>query len=596
VIDLAIRALIAFALSSALVPVCRVAAGRLGFTARPHQGRWHKQPTPLLGGVAIATTVLILHALSAGTQLPILLLGAGLMFVLGLIDDLVTLRAYTKLVAEVAIASLFVFFGYRLGWSSSLTLDTLLTMLWIVGLTNAYNLLDNIDGLCAGIALIAGVSLLTTLLLNGNVTPEANFLALLVGATAGFLVYNFHPASIFMGDSGSLFIGANLAVLSLGSPNGNGGASNVLSIIAGPLLLLLVPIFDTTFVTVSRILSGRSATQGGRDHSSHRLVAMGLSERRAVAVLWTLAGLGGLLSLAIHKFANDWTSLVAAVFLLAMIIFAVYLSQVRVYQDADERLLESGRITPFVVSFVYRRRAAEVLLDLCLVSIGYYASYRLRFEGPDFAMYFPRFLESLPLVLGTQMIALFAVGAYRGVWRYFGLMDGVTFAKGVFFGTLASVSLIVYLYRFENYSRGVFVIYAALVVLMLVGSRASFRLMSEFAHRRRQIGDRLVIYGAGDGAAATARELLSARQGGYRMLGFIDDDPDMARRRVQGYPVLGDFASLESLITNGAVDSVVITMPVIDVDRLKRLQTLCEEQQVSLLRLRVELDRLVAVS
>jgi UDP-GlcNAc:undecaprenyl-phosphate GlcNAc-1-phosphate transferase len=166
----------------------------------------------------------------------------------------------------------------------------------------------------------------------------------------------------------------------------------------------------------------------------------------------------------------------------------------------------------------------------------------------------------------------------------------------VFFGTLASVSLIVYLYRFENYSRGVFVIYAALLVLMLVGSRASFRLMSEFAHRRRQIGDRLVIYGAGDGAAATARELLSARQGGYRMLGFIDDDPDMARRRVQGYPVLGDFVSLESLITNGAVDSVVITTPLIDVDRLKRLKMLCEEQQVSLLRLRVELDRLVAVS
>jgi FlaA1/EpsC-like NDP-sugar epimerase len=121
-------------------------------------------------------------------------------------------------------------------------------------------------------------------------------------------------------------------------------------------------------------------------------------------------------------------------------------------------------------------------------------------------------------------------------------------------------------------------------------------LISEFAHRRRQGGDRLVIYGAGDGAAATARELLKGGSDGYRMLGFIDDDPDMARKRIQGYPVLGDFASLESLIANGAVDSVVITTRLIDVNRLERLKTICEAHQVSLARLHVQLDHLIAVS
>jgi UDP-GlcNAc:undecaprenyl-phosphate GlcNAc-1-phosphate transferase len=595
-LDLIATVAVAFGVSLALVPACRLVAVRLGYTAKPREDRWHGRPTALLGGAAIALTVLGLHAVLSGPrQLTILLIGAGLMFLVGLVDDVFPLKPYTKLVAEIAIASLFVFFGYRLSWSPSLTLDTMLTMLWIVGLTNAFNLLDNMDGLCAGITLIAGSALLTTFVLNGGVTPEAKYLALLLGATAGFLVYNLHPASIFMGDSGSLFIGLNLAVLTLVSPNQSHGPSNVLSIVAAPLLVLLVPIFDTALVTASRLLSGRSAAQGGRDHSSHRLVAIGLSERRAVAVLWTLAALGGLLGLSINRYQNDWSSVAAAVFVLAMIVFAVYLAQVRVYHDADEALLRSGRITPFVVNFIYRRRVAEVLLDLCLVSAAYYAAYQLRFEGVAASGYFPNFLESLPVVVGVQMVALFVVGAYRGIWRYFGLMDGVVFAKGVLLGTLTSVSAIVYVYRFENYSRGVFVIYAALLMLMLVGSRASFRLISEFAHRRRHVGQRLVIYGAGDGAAMAVRELLGGVDG-YRMLGFIDDDPGMARARMQGYPVLGDYASLVSLISNGAVDSVVITTRLIDVERLEKLQALCAEHQVSLARLHFKLDQLVAVS
>jgi UDP-GlcNAc:undecaprenyl-phosphate GlcNAc-1-phosphate transferase len=592
--QLAMIALVGFGVSLTLVPLCRIAARRFGYTAQPKEDRWHRQPTALLGGVAIAATVLAVYSLLGDPgELPVLFVGAALVFVLGLIDDLIDLKPYAKLVAEIAIASMFVFFGYRLAWVESLTLDTLFTMVWIVGLANAFNLLDNMDGLCAGIGLIAGTALLATIVLDAGVTPEATYLALLLAATAGFLVYNFHPASIFMGDSGSLFIGLNLAVLTLSSQNAGGGSSSVLSIVAAPLMVLLIPIFDTTLVTISRIVSGRSAAQGGRDHSSHRLVAMGLSEPAAVAVLWTLAALGGLLAISLSRFQNDWPSLAAAVFLLAMIIFAVYLARIRVYQDRDAALV-AGRVTPFVVGFMYKRRIAEVVLDACLVTIAYYSAYRLRFEGPEFGLFFRTFLQSLPLVVGVQMVALFAVGVYRGVWQYFGLMDAVTFAKGVLFGTISSVFFVVYLYRFENYSRAVFVIYAALLMLLLGASRASFRLISEFAHRRRHAGQRLVIYGAGDGAATAVRELLGRTSAGYRMLGFIDDDPAMARSRMQGYPVLGDFASLASLIANGAVDTVVITTHLIGVDRLRTLQTLCAEHNVSLARLHFKLDEIVA--
>ena len=321
---------------------------------------------------------------------------------------------------------------------------------------------------------------------------------------------------------------------------------------------------------------------------------MGLSERAAVAVLWALGALGGLLALAIRAYHNEWISLTAAVFVLAMIIFAVHLAHVRVYEDVDAAL-KNDRITPFVVRFMYRRRVAEVFLDFCLASIAYYASYRLRYEGADFSAHFQSFLQTLPLVVGTQTVALFAVGGYRGVWRYFGLMDGVTFAKGVVAGTVSSVCLIVLIYQFENYSRSLFVIYAALLMLLLCWSRASFRLISEFVHRRRRGGPRLVIYGAGDAAASAVRDVLSRRPGGYRMVGFIDDDPAMARARMQGFPVLGNFEALVSLVSTRAVDIVVITR-LIDLERLEQLQVLCADQQVALARLDYKLDQLVAAS
>ena len=546
-------------LSLALVPICRMVATRFGYVARPRADRWHGHPTALLGGVAIATATLGLFSLLAGVRAePVLFFGAGLMFAVGLLDDLISFNPATKLVFEIGVASLFVFFGYRLTWVHSLTLDTFLTLLWIVGLTNAFNLLDNMDGLAAGLCLIAGSSVLGSLLSSGAGGADSTYLALLLGATAGFLVYNFHPASIFMGDSGSLFIGLSLAVLTLHSPTRAQASTNLLSVMAGPALMLLVPILDTTLVTVSRLLSGRSAAQGGRDHTSHRLVAIGLSERAAVLVLWSLAALGGLFAVAIKYSGNGWLSVGAALFVLGMAIFAVYLAHVRVYAE-DEMTLPAGRFTPFVVNFVYRRRIAEVLLDLCLTAIAYYSAYRLRFAGSQYAEFFPGFVQSLPLVMGVQIVSLFAVGGYRGIWRYFGLMDGVTFARGVGLGTVLNVILILFFYRFQAYSRGVFIIYAALLVLLLVGSRASFRLMSEFAHRRGQRGMRVMIYGSGDIAATVVRDMLSQRPDGYRMIGFIADDPGLERTRMQGYPVLGNYDTLCEAICGARVDLVVLT-------------------------------------
>ncbi|MGQ0736171.1 MAG: glycosyl transferase [Acidobacteriota bacterium] len=588
--------LVALILSLLLVPLSRKVAFRVGCVARPREDRWHQKATPLFGGVAIS---LALFAVVAGfgraAEVAVVASCAGVIFVIGLVDDIITIKPSTKLIAQIALGSVLLFFGYRLNWLDSITLDSLLSLLWVVGITNAFNLLDNMDGLCAGIALIVGTALVIDMLPGGpmGTDPELFYLAALLGATAGFLVYNVHPASIFMGDSGSLLLGFSFAALTLNTPNASVAQSNVLTIVTAPVFVLLIPIFDTTLVTVMRKLSGRPASMGGRDHSSHRLVAIGLSERAAVAVMWLLAAVGGVVAVLMKYADVSWSVLAAVLFLVGMGLFAVYLARIRVYDVAAPTTVRG--VTPIVVDFVYKRRVAEILLDFCLIAIAYYLAYRLRFEDPEeFLPEFRNFTASLPVVLASTLIAFFVVGVYRGVWRYFGMMDAVTIVKGVLVGTFAAQLVILYVYRFFSYSRTVFVIYAVLATGLVTLSRASFRLIGEFVLRQRTAGRRVLIYGAGDGAGLAVSQLREHHDPTARILGFIDDDPKVTRLRVAGYPVLGDYRALEVLVSTNSVDLVVVTARLIDAERLTTLGRLCAEHGVALARLHVGLEELVS--
>ena len=273
--------LFAFLVSLVVVPVCRTVALRLGGVAAPRRDRWHRRPIAMFGGVAIGLTLGVgLLVFGSSRGMAVLIVCATLIFATGLADDLFVFKASTKLVIQIALASVLLAFGFRLNWTVSLTLDTMLTLVWVVGMTNAFNLLDNMDGLCAGIALIVGTALIVNLMPVQPGTESffrVQYLALLLGAVAGFLAYNAHPASIFMGDSGSLLLGLSFGALTLSHAQSVAAKSNPLSIVAAPVLVLLIPILDTTLVTASRLLSGRAPLEGGRDHSSHRLVAIGLS-------------------------------------------------------------------------------------------------------------------------------------------------------------------------------------------------------------------------------------------------------------------------------------------------------------------------------
>jgi UDP-GlcNAc:undecaprenyl-phosphate GlcNAc-1-phosphate transferase len=418
------------------------------------------------------------------------------------------------------------------------------------------------------------------------------YLGLLAGATAAFLAFNFPPASIFMGDGGSMLLGFSLATLTLSPEGVRGSRADVVSVITGPVFLLLIPIFDTTLVTVSRLLSGRSPATGGRDHSSHRLVAMGLSERTAVLVLCFLAAVGGTIG-NLLRHAESWSLVIGALFLLAMCLFAVFLARIKVYDTVALPANAARAVTPLVGEFLYKRRVAEVMLDFCLITIAYYGAYRLRFEGGEYLTNVETFYSSLSVVLASQLVAFFIVGVYRGVWQQFGLIDGVTIAKGVLLGAAATQLITLYRYEYVSYSRTVFLIYAVLLLVLVTVSRASFRLMAEFIQRQRNASRRAVVYGAGENAALALRELNDRQDIPLKVLGFIDDNHRFARMRVQGYPVLGTFDLLLSLIGQSDVHVVVLNHDITD-DRLARLEDACLENRVSLLRLHISIEELIS--
>ena len=572
------------AVSAAFVPALRLAVPGLKRGTSVGAASAMRTPPLAVGGAAIMATLLVCAASIGALGSASVLAGCSLaVFAFGSLSEAKRLKPSTKLVALIMVASAFLFFGLRLHWSASLTADSLLTIVWVVAVTGAFHLLDNMDGLCAGIALIAGTAFLMTVLpLDAyGVAPErAQYVVILLGAIAGFLPYNVHPAKARLGEGGSMLIGLNMAAMTLQIAPGRG--SDLLSIVAVPLLVLLIPILDGIVAALSSILSGTPQTESVP--SSHRLVAIGLSERAAVGVLWLLAAISGTIAVVAGQTGLAITGFIAAMFTIGMALFALYLVRVRIH-DQSERDALAGTIVPLGIAWGYRRRLVEVLLDLLLVSIAYYGAYRLRFEGLEFRDNFDYFLRSFAVVLGMQMLMLLVVGAYRGLWRYFSLSDVLTFASGVFLGVVTSQAVILYLYRFQGYSASVFIIYGMMLIILLVGSRASFRSFSELARRLRPSGRRLVIYGAGDAGALAVRHLLADPRGAYRILGFADDDVMKRNVRVYGYRVIGGYDHLVGMIMAGELDAVAVTAEGPDT---AGLASLCAAHGVSLHRMRID--------
>ena len=294
--------LTALMLAVSSTPAARWIAPRLGFMDLPDARRVHRHPIPRLGGAAIYLAA-IAALLIFGEQFSIpqavgVLLGATLVSFFGLWDDRRSLSPALKLLGQFVAAGILLMTNVRVGIFPYQWLNAVITLVWVIGITNAMNLLDNMDGLSGGVGAVASAFFLLLAAMNGQFLVGALSAALL-GACVGFLVYNLNPASIIMGDSGALFLGFMLASvgIKLRFPE------NVYIVTwMVPVLILSVPIFDTTLVVVSRLLRRvNPLTTPGKDHLSHRLVNMGFTQREAVMILYLVGGALGLLAVFVTQ-------------------------------------------------------------------------------------------------------------------------------------------------------------------------------------------------------------------------------------------------------------------------------------------------------
>ena len=581
-----------FCLALILTPVVRVFARRFGFVAKPKIDRWHKKPTAMLGGVgiwlAVVITLLAFNLrITYGREI---LLASTFLFFVGLIDDLIHIKPYQKLIGQILGSAFVVYYGLTLPWTGSVLLNMALAIFWLIGITNAINLLDNMDGLASGIAIIAAGFLALSFINSGQFT-EALISLTFAGALLGFLVFNSNPASIFMGDCGSMFVGFFLASSALINVSG-GRSRSLLPVLAVPILVLFIPIFDTTFVTVLRKLSGRAASQGGRDHTSHRLVALGMSERLAVLMLYGFAGLAGVLAILVQRARLDVSLAAIAGFTIVLTLVGVYLAGVKVYDESDEEMaLKDKPLYAFLVDVSYKRRIFEVLLDVVLIILSYWASYAINFppDSPAWKL----FIRTLPVLVFVKMSVFLVMGVYRGLWRYTSMSDLIVFAKAVVLSSVASLMLILFAFRFEGYSRKVFVIDAVLMFLFLATSRMAFKLFRQLLPAgSRHDGRRVLIYGAGDGGELLLRELRNNRELQLSPIGFLDDDPAKSGKVIHGLRVFGGNGDLSAVCSQHEVEEVVISSVKMTEERVAEVLRICSENKIVVKRMRITMEEL----
>jgi UDP-GlcNAc:undecaprenyl-phosphate/decaprenyl-phosphate GlcNAc-1-phosphate transferase len=577
---------ISFVLAIISTYLVRESAHRFGFVAKPKADRWHKRPTAMMGGAAIFITVILVSIffLPHTPKTWVILGSSSFLFLIGLIDDILHIKPYQKLIGQLIGTAIIIGFGLVLPWTDSDILNIGITVFWLIGITNAINLLDNMDGLAAGISTVAAFSLALGLSANGQST-ELLLVSIFIGSLIGFLVFNFNPASIFMGDCGSMFIGFFLASSVMLNEVG-GRSRSIFSVLAVPVLILFVPIFDTTFVTILRKMWGRKASQGGRDHTSHRLVALGLSERSAVLMLYSFAAIGGATALLVSRLEATQSVALIVLFILVLVFVGVYLGKVKVYEEQDEELsLQNNAAFGFLVNLSYKRRIFEVLLDVILIALAYYASYILVFGELENQINRQLFVKTLPILIVFNLFSFLVAGVYRGLWRYTSIGDSVIFGKGVILGSISSIIAILFFYRFKDFSRAVFVVDAILLFIGLSVSRMAFRLFRQLLPMPQNTeGRKVLIYGAGDGGELVLRELKNNPDWNYSPVGFVDDDEKKTNSVIHGLKVFGGNGSLSTICKENEVQEILLTIRQMSPEKLREVKDICDDSDILLKR------------
>jgi len=551
---------------------------RIGLVSAPDPN--HPEPVPLGGGIALWLVVAGALMTLGGTGHDIrsvgtVFLGGSVLFLAGVWDDLRLLQPGTKLLIQLGAASAMVIAGVSfplgtgLGW-----LAIPLTVLWFVGVCNAFNLMDNMDGMLPGVVAVAATFVGLFAAATGR--PEAAILSWIVAAAcAGFLPFNLPPARIFLGDSGSMFLGFMMAGLAIGESWR--GLTNLAFTILAPTLLLAVPIFNTTFVTVTRKLSGVPLSRGKADHINYRLLAHGLSRGRALVAVYLFSAVAGTLGLLVLTLAPLSYAIGASLFLIVLMYLGAFLYQGRVQEYYDKFSVE--RRDDFGGSPWHRWviRVVAMAGDVVLVVAGLYLAFYLRFDGNIDDSQLANFVHVLPYLIPLRVGIALVMGIYETRWHFGAARDALRLMAAVVLGT-ALFALVLFLLRPPSFPRGVMIIEGVLALMFFGITRLGVRALGEVTSLDRwsREGKRTLIAGSAEGMLTVYRALRGRSDRSYQVIGLVDDDPRTHRSLIGGVRVLGPITRLAGVARLYGAEHVILTVPDGSEETVRRLKRACE--------------------
>jgi UDP-GlcNAc:undecaprenyl-phosphate/decaprenyl-phosphate GlcNAc-1-phosphate transferase len=572
----------AFAAAVVTMPIAKRIGRRFGIMSDRPSG--DGEPVPVFGGASIVAAILIALA-AAGALSAWIAAGALLLWLAGLTDDAIVLTPMQKLAGQFVAALVVVLSIPPLALTPWTPLNLAMEVVWLLASSNAFNLVDGLDGLAAGLGIISSAALAATAIIHGDTQLEAGAIA--VGAAlAGFLVYNWHPASIIMGDAGALPVGLLLGAFAL---EGAGLATNShLTKYVFPVLVMVVPLLDTAIVSVTRLATGNPPSRRGMDHSHNRLRSLGLSEVRTAAVSWTVAALGALCAIAAGVLPHSQVLCALPFIVLAGAVIAMFMMDLT-FDASPPSAVHGGvhRLARFILSLGYKRRIAEAVVDLALISAAYLGAWliRLDFHVDDWMA--EQMVWSLPWVLLATYAAFLMVGIYRGIWRYTGLSDGIRFANGA---ALAGIFIIgASMLVPVAISGSVLVLFVIIVFNLLIATRLSFQALRKGLNRLASPGGRVMVVGAGTVGEAAASYLLSGNGHSLRVIGFVDDDGFKRGKLVHGQRVLGSTSDLEEIYRAAPFDQLLIASDEVNDARVAELQAFAASRRIAVRRFLIQL-------
>ncbi len=585
--------LLAAALAAAFTPVARALALRVGAVDLPGPRKIHQTPRARLGGLAVvaatatvfATSIALfsgrIHTLEA-RFLTGLTLGAIPILFVSIWDDIRPLSALTRFGAHLFGAVLAVSWGIRLGetihlFGYGVTIGWLaipLSILWLAGVTNAFNIIDGLDGLSAGLGFISAASLAAVSIVIGQY-PMGIAASVVAGALAGFLPWNIHPAKIYLGDSGATAIGFALGCLTLG-----GGSTTTAGLaVALPLLVVGVPVADTLLSMARRIVrkfDGDDTAKvfgADRNHVHHRLLQLGYSHRRAVVTLY-----GAALLLALTGFASLFVNQQKAAVLLGTIVAAAAIGVVKLGYD-EFAVVRRGILLRFYETPVLRTNLFIVFADMMMVAFAVWLAVGLKYDDWNLGARRGIAIQLASLLPACLILVFATMNIYRRRWRSASSEEVVHLGTAVVItGALAFVAS--RLFIDPPVPTSLLALTTVILLVLEPGVRVSYKVVFEMTRRAKCDGEPVLIYGAGKGGTLALRELLQNSDIPMRPVGFIDDDPEMAGKFINGFPVLGGVERLSALVTATGVNGVVVASAKIPIARRKEASDVCAERGV----------------